>query len=407
MNGQEITLRRSLSLPLVTLYGLGNILGAGIYVLIGKVAGHAGLYAPISFLMASVLAALTAFSYAELSSRYPLSAGAALYVQQGFGYRELSRLVGLLLILTGIVSASTIARGFVGYLEVFIIMPHWLVIIALVIVLGMLAIWGITESAGTAAVFTLFEVFGLGLVIYVAAPEFVTLPDRIDEFMPSLEAATWSGLFAGAFLAFYAYVGFEDMVNVAEEVKSPHRNLPLAILLSLLVATLLYIVVVLAALLVLDDKQLAQSDAPLAAVYAVQTGNKPVLITIISLFAVVNGALIQIITAARVCYGMSRQGWLPDVLGQVHARTRTPVYATVVVMAFTVLMALWLPIETLARMTSYFLLLIFALVNAGLIRIKRREAADANTFIIPIFVPWLGFMGCIIFLLAHTIQILG
>ncbi|HKK16532.1 MAG TPA: amino acid permease, partial [Gammaproteobacteria bacterium] len=372
MSNNSATLRRSLTLPLVTFYGLGNILGAGIYVLIGKIAGYAGLYAPVSFLVASLLAGLTAFTYAELSSRYPLSAGEAVYVQKGFGVPQLSLLVGLLIIMTGIVSASTIARGFVGYLDVFITLPDWLVIVVLIASLGGLAIWGINQSVGTAAIFTLVEVFGLLLVIYVAAPAFSTLPERAHEFVPAFHVDAWSGIFAGAFLAFYAYVGFEDMVNVAEEVREPERNLPYAILLSLFIAACLYIVIAVVSLLVLDAGQLAGSDAPLASVYEVVTGNRPVAISIISLFAVVNGALIQIIMASRVCYGLSRQGWLPTFLGQVSPKTRTPVYASLLVILLIIVMALWLPIETLARATSYFLLLIFALINAGLIMIKRR-----------------------------------
>lgn len=399
------TLRRSLSLPLVTFYGLGNILGAGIYVLIGKIAGEAGLYAPLSFLAASLLAALTAFTYAELSSRYPLSAGEAVYVQKGFGISQLSLLVGLLIIMTGIVSAATIARGFVGYLGVFIILPDWLVIVAVIGILGALAIWGIAESVGTAAIITLVEVAGLLLIIYIAAPLFSTLPERAAEFVPAFHLDNWSGIFAGAFLAFYAYVGFEDMVNVAEEVKSPERILPYAILLSLIIAAILYIIIAVVSLLVLDAAQLAQSDAPLATVYEVVTGDKPVIISIISMFAVINGALIQIIMASRVCYGLGRQGWLPAILGHVAARTRTPVYATLLVILLIIVMALWLPIETLARSTSYLLLVIFGLVNGGLIRIKGREAPAKKIFTVPVFIPWLGLAGCIVFLVIQTISL--
>lgn len=398
----NVTLRRSLSLPLVTFYGLGNILGAGIYVLIGKIAGHAGLYAPVAFLLASLLAGITAFTYAEFTSRYPLSAGEAVYVQQGFGVAKLSSLVGLLIIMTGIVSASTIARGFVGYLDVFIMLPDWLVIVSLIAVLGALAIWGITESVGTAAVFTLVEVFGLLLVIYVAAPAFITLPERTAEFIPPLEMGAWAGIFAGSFLAFYAYVGFEDMVNVAEEVMEPERNLPWAILLSLFIAASLYIVIAVVSLLVLDAGQLAHSGAPLATVYEVATGNKPVVISIVSMFAVVNGALIQIIMASRVCYGMSRQGWLPALLGVVSAKTRTPVNASLLVIVLAIVMALWLPIETLARATSYFLLVIFGLVNGSLIMIKRRRVPADKLFNVPVIIPWLGLLGCAAFLMVQT-----
>lgn len=404
---QAPALRRSLSLTLVTFYGLGNILGAGIYVLIGKVAMVSGYNTPAAFLFASILAGITAFSYAELVSRYPLSAGEAVYVQQGFGLRHLSLLVGLLIIMTGIVSAATIARGFVGYLDVFIVLPDALVIITLIAALGALAIWGITQSASTAALFTVVEVFGLILVLGVAAPEFADLPGRIPEFVPDMDSSAWTGIVAGAFLAFYAYVGFEDMVNVAEEVKAPERNLPRAILLALVIAALLYICVAIAALLVLPPEALAASDAPLAMVYETLTGRKPVAITLISLVAVVNGALIQIIMASRVCYGLGRQGWLPAILARVSPRTRTPVHASVLIIGLIIIMALWLPIETLARATSYCLLIIFSLLNAALIRIKHRQPAGNTVFQVPVAVPWLGLIGCVGFLLMQTGLSLG
>ncbi|MCG8325927.1 MAG: amino acid permease, partial [Thiotrichales bacterium] len=373
-----------------------------IYVLIGKVALNAGYYAPISFLISSLLAGFTAFSYAELASRYPLSAVEAVYVQKGFGLRHLSLLVGLLIITTGVVSSATIARGFVGYLDVFINLPDGLVITGLLIFLGAFAVWGITQSVGVAAALTLVGVLGLFFIIAVALPAFSTLPERVPQFTPPFETSIWLGIFSGAFLAFYAYVGFEDMVNVAEEVKSPEKNLPIAIILSLILVTILYVLIATVSLLVLTDQELAVSSAPLASVYERMTGSQPLMISLISMLAVVNGALVQIIMASRVCYGLSRQGWLPEFLGIVSARTRTPISATVLITALIIIMALWLPIETLARLTSYFLLVIFALVNAALIRIKNRNIEEAGAFIIPVFIPWAGLLGCLFFLLLQT-----
>ena len=328
---KQNTLKRSISLPLICLYGLGNILGAGVYVLIGKVAGEAGNLAPLSFFLASLIAGITAFSFAELSSRYPLSAGEAVYIQKGFGIRQLSLTVGLLIVATGIVSSATIAKGFVGYLDVFIQLPDWAVICALLCLLALIAIWGISESVLAAALFTLLEIGGLLLILWVAAPAWEQLPSRLSEEGPNLSSASLGGLFSGAFLAFYAYVGFEDMVNVAEEVKDPRRNMPIAILLALAVATVLYILVAISSLLVLSPAQLSQSDAPLATIYESITGTNPWLISLVSLFAVINGALIQIIMGSRVCYGLSQQNWLPASIGKVNSKTRTPINATLIV----------------------------------------------------------------------------
>lgn len=400
-------LKRSLSLAQLTFYGLGTILGAGIYVLVSKVAGLAGLYAPISFLVAAALAALTGMSYAELSARYPKSAGEPVYVQEGLRWRPLSVLVGWLIILTGVVSAATIANGFVGYLHVFIAAPDWLVITLLVIALGLLAAWGISESVMAASAITLVEIGGLILVLAVAGENLGDLPERLPELTPPLDGAAWQGILLGAFIAFYAFIGFEDMVNVAEEVKEPARMLPLAIIIAIVISTVLYLLVALVAVLALPPAELAQSRAPLALIYERATGSAPVLISLISLFAVMNGALIQIIMASRVLYGMSREGWLHKAFGKVHARTRTPVFSTVVAAALVLVLALWLPLVTLAKITSFVILIVFALINLSLARVKRRNPRPSGLKIYPAWIPIAGFLATSGLLLFQVFQLTG
>ena len=398
-----VTLKRGLTLPLIIFYGIGNILGAGIYVLIGKVAGHAGYLTPVAFLCAAFVAGLTAFTFAELSSRYPFSAGEAIYIKHGLGSRFLSMGIGLLIILAGTVSAATIARGVVGYVDIFLQLPNWLVICVLVSILGLLAAWGIMESIRTAALFTLIEIGGLMLIIVIGIPYLQFLPDKIHNFIPPPDITSWKGITLGAFLAFYAFVGFEDMVNVAEEVKDVKKNLPLAILISLFTTSVLYIAVAVVALLILEPDELARSEAPLAAIYTRVSGNAPYVISVISMFAVVNGALIQIIMASRVCYGLSRQQWLPAWLGIVHPRTRTPLYATMVVTAMVIIMAVAFPIESLARTTSYCLMISFALVNLSLLLIKLREPVPEDAFTISIAVPAAGFISCVLFIVFQLV----
>ena len=307
---EPIPLKRALNLAFLTFYGLGTILGAGIYVLVGKIAGIAGFYTPVAFLVAAAVAAVTAFSYAELASRLPKSAGEAVYVHEGFGIRSLSSAVGLLLVLAGVVSSATLANGFVGYFRVFFEVPGWLVITLLVAALGGLATWGIAESAVAATVATLVEISGLILIIVVSFGSLTTFPARLPELLPPFESTAWAGIAAGAFLAFYAFIGFEDMVNVAEEVKDPRRTLPRAIILAMAISTILYMLVATAAVLALPLTELASTHAPLALMFERATGKSPLLIAAISLFAVVNGALVQIIMGARVLYGMSEAGWL-------------------------------------------------------------------------------------------------
>lgn len=401
MNAQP-QLKRSLSLTLMVFYGLGTILGAGIYVLVGKVAGHGGLFAPIAFMVAAVVATFTGLSYAELATRFPRSAGAALYVQQGLGRVWLSVLAGFLIILTGIVSAATLANGFVGYLQVFTALPDGLIITVLILGLGLIAAWGISESVMVAAVITVVEIAGLLLILGVAGESLSSLPQRLPSLLPPLELQAWQGILLGAFLAFYAFIGFEDMVNVAEEVKDPQRTLPRAILISLGLATLLYILVALIAVLALPLNELTQTRVPLALIYERATGGAPWLISLISLLAVVNGTLIQIIMGSRLLYGMSREGWLPAAFGQVHARTRTPLLATAVVTAAVLILALWLPLVTLAKATSYIILVLFALIQFALWRIKRRAPGGY-----PLWVPVAGFFTTLSLVVVQTVALLS
>ena len=386
-------LKRSLGLGLISLYGLGNILGAGIYVLVGKVVGTAGVHAPLAFVIAAIVAALSAFTYGELAARYPVSAGEAVYVDAAFGVAALSLTVGLLIALAGMVSAATLVRGFVGYLHVFIQAPGFLTIVLLVLSLAAVAAWGIGESARVAAVFTLIEIGGLLLIVYVARESFGALPGQASTILIPPSAAAWQGTMLGAFLAFYAFIGFEDMVNVAEEVEHPERNLPLGILIALVISTALYFVVVLVAQLSVRAEALARSDAPLALVYATMTGGSPVVISAIGLFAVVNGALIQLIMATRVLYGMGARRWLPLYFSKVNPVTRTPLAATVVVSLIILVLALWVPLVRLAGATSALILVIFVMVSLALIRLKLRQPDPPGIKTIPMWVPTVGALS--------------
>ncbi|MBU1233872.1 MAG: amino acid permease [Proteobacteria bacterium] len=396
-----VTLKRSLSPLLITFYGLGTILGAGIYVLVGEVAATAGLYTPLAFLIASFIAGFSAFSFAELSSRFPKSAGEALYTQEAFGHRLLSTTVGVMVISIGVISAAAISRGFTGYLRVFVDVPDWLALCSLIIGLGLIASWGISESVTTISLMTAIELFGLLYILWICGDAFAELPARLPEMIPPWEATTWVAIFSGAFLAFYAYIGFEDMVNVAEEVRNPQKNMPLAIISCLVITSLLYMAVALVTLLSLPLEELAGSHAPLALLYQHKTGSAPTLITAISLFAVSNGALVQIIMGARVLYGLSSQGWLPEPLGRINPRTRTPLRATFLLTTLILIMALWLPLVTLARLTSLVTLTVFACINMALIVIKGRTPRPENCLIVPIWIPWIGFFISVVMILLE------
>ena len=209
------------------------------------------------------------------------------------------------------------------------------------------------------------------------------------------------GFSQGGALAFYAFIGFEDMVKIGEEVDRPERTFPLAIGISLVVVCLFYLSVSLAAVLSLPSDHLAASDAPLALVYEQHRPDEPLALSLIALFAVVNGALLQVVMGSRILYAMARQGWLPAVLGRVHARTRTPLPATLAVSLLVLIFALWLPLLTLAKLTSFVVLSLFCLVNLSLLRVRRREPAPPGVSVYPGWLPGLGLACCLGLLLAE------
>ena len=387
---------RQLSLPMLVFYGIGTILGAGIYVLVGKVAGEAGFYTPVAFLLASVLAAFSAFSYAELATRFPRSAGEAIYIEEGFGIKTLSVVVGLMIVAVGIISTATLAHGFAGYFNVFFDIPESLIVISLVLIIGLICAWGIGQSVLIASAMTIVEIIGLLIILYVGRDAFELLPDKLPEMVPALDASIWAGIFMGSFIAFYAYLGFEDIVNVAEEVISPRINIPLAIIISLVVTTLFYIFIAIVAVLLIPPKELALSDAPLAMLYQTTTGQAPIVITVISLISVINGALIQVIMGSRVLYGMSKKKWLPAKVGEINALTHTPLIATIIITIGVLFFALLFPLLSLAKITSFITLIIFMLINFALVKIKfKTEKHDG--FTVPMWVPLVGGFSTLLF----------
>jgi amino acid transporter len=387
---------------MITFYGLGTIVGGGFYALTGKVAGEAGMLAPVAFLAAAGIALLSAFSFAELSARYPVSAGEAHYVREAFGRNWLSATVGWMVIATGVVSAATLVNAFAAFLPQFAEMPDWLVICGMVFTLGLISAWGINESAMLALVVTVVEIFGLLLVLAVAGGSLADVPDRWRELTPSASVHDWSGIFLGAYLAFYSFVGFEDMVNVAEEVKQPQRNLPIAILVSVMVTGLLYFFVTLVTVLSATQQELIESTSPLSlALGDWRFGGG--LIAVIGMLAGLNGALVQVVMASRVAYGLAGKGQAPSLFARVNRVTRTPLEATAVVTALVLVLALWLPLESLAKMTSTVLLIVYGMVNMALWRIKGRKLTPPEGApCYPRWLPLTAALVCAAFLLFQV-----
>lgn len=401
-NEGKSALNRTITLPFITLYGVGTILGAGIYVLIGKVALFSGMHAPLAFIVAAFIAMFTGLSYAELSARFPLSAGEPIYVLKGLGRKKLSSIVGYLVILTGIVSAATIIRGFVGYFQIIFPATDFSIITGAVIALWACASFGVVFSVGIATLITVLEIGGLLYIVSLGSDSFHKLPELWEGVFVPTSLNEGYEIIVGAFIAFYAFIGFEDMVNMAEEVKSPEKNLPRALILAIVISTVLYILVSVVAVILIPLDELTTSPAPLAHIASTQGKNAAILMAVIGMITIINGALVQIIMGARVLYGMGNQGVGPKIMARVNGWTKTPVIATTFVTALIFVLAAWFPIVALAKITTFVILIVFTLVNASLIALKCREKTKPVTMNIPIIIPIIGVYFCISLLVVQS-----
>jgi len=386
----QAPLHRRLGLPLLVLYGVGITVGAGIYVLIGTVAGHAGVYSPWSFLLAGIVMAFTVASYIELSTRLPVSAGEAAYVRAAFGSRVLSTLVGLATIVIGVMSASAVTLGSVGYIRQFIDLPQAVLVVTVLVLLGAVAVWGILESVVIAGLLTLVEVGGLIVIIIAGIHADLPIAATLAR-LPPVEIHVLSGVATASLLAFFAFIGFEDLANIVEEAREPRRDIPRAMILTLVISTILYVIVAAIAVSAVSIDRLASSPAPLSLVFREVAGTSPQTISAIAIVATLNTILAQITMVARVVYGMARQGDLPLVVGAVHPRTGTPWLATGLVIAVVVGLALTFPLAGLAESTSVATLAVFALVNLSLLRLKYLRPRSTATHVhVPAWMPAAG-----------------
>lgn len=381
-------LKRRIGLGLLTAYGVGIMVGAGIYVLTGAAAGAAGMWAPIAFLLAALVAVPTALSFSELGARIPEAAGDSSYVEKGLELHWLAVLVGVINVFAGIVAGSAVLRGGVGYLTSFVPVPFEWAVAGLGLALTAIAVIGVLESLAFAAILTLIEVAGLLMVIFAG---FSAPP--VTEWALPLPSLEWAGVAGATIFAFFAFIGFDDMVNMAEETKRPEHTMPRAILLALGITALLYALVSLAAVRSVPREVLATSERPLALVWQAGMGGGAVFLSAIAVAAALNGILAQIVMAARVLFGLGKRSpWL-RIFRRAHPRFGTPVLGTVVIGTLTVGAALTLPVVTLAEITTLALLVVFAIVNSALIGVQRKQ--PASPFSVPRYVPWLGILACL------------
>jgi len=373
-------LKRHMGLFQLTMYGTGLILGAGIYVLIGEAAGFAGDSVWIAFALGSVVALFAGFSYAELSSIFPKAAAEYVFIKNAFKNNFFAFLIGWLTAVTSIITAATVALGFGGYFAEFVNIPIIISAIGLLVILSIVNFVGIRESAWTNTIFTIIEASGLILIIIIgftfANPEPVNYIESPSGF---------TGIVVAFVLIFFAFIGFEDMANIAEEVKKPKKTLPKAIILSVVIAGILYVLVSLAVVRVVNWEELANSSAPIALVAEKGLGAEAhILLSSIALFAITNTVLITLVAGSRIFYGMAKEKVFPNIIGKIHFKTKTPWIAVIVILITSIAFTLIGDIVIVANITVFAIVITFAAVNLAVIVLRYTEPDIERSFKVPI-----------------------
>ena len=384
-------LKRALSLFQVTVCGVGIILGAGIYALVGLGAGYAGPALWLSFLISGIIAAFTALSYAELSSIFREDAGEYDYVRETMG-KTTAIITGLIVLFLGIFTAATVSLAFGGYFNKLVGTPILLTGIGLLFAMTVINYMGIKESATMNLIFTAIESAGL-LIIIVLGIKHLGSVNLLE--MPN----GMQGVFQATALIFFAYIGFEAVVKFAEETKNPEKNIPRGVLLSLLFSTIVYVLVAIAAVSIMPWFDLSTSQAPLADVAAVSLGVYAfILLGIIALFSTANTVLMDLVTVSRMAYGIAVKKALPNFLTKVHGKTKTPHVAIFTVFIITVCFMFIRDLEKIANIADLLLFIVFILVNVAVIVYRYKRPNVKRPFKMPLNIgkfPVLALFGLI------------
>ncbi|MDV7085084.1 APC family permease [Rhodococcus sp. IEGM 248] len=400
---EQPSLKRVMGPGLLLLFIVGDILGTGIYALTGKVANQVGGAVWLPFLVAFVVAIITAFSYLELVTKFPKAAGAALYTHKAFGVHFLTYMVAFAVMCSGITSASTASRAFAAnFVEAFDLdfstgIGITLLGLAFMTLVGLVNFRGVSESVKTNVVLTCVELSGLLIIIMIGLWA-LGVGDGDFSRVATFDTGDRSALgavVAGTALAFFAMVGFEDSVNMAEECKEPSRIFPKVLLTGLIITGCIYVFVSITAIALVPVSELGEGDTPLLKVVQAGAPGFPIgIFAFITMFAVANTALINMLMASRLLYGMSREGVLPPPLGKVHATRRTPYVAIV----FTTILAFGLitfvgEVPELGGTTALLLLGVFTIVNITVL-VLRKQPVEHKHFRVPTIFPIIGALTC-------------
>ena len=373
-------LKRGMGLFHLTMYGVGLILGAGIYVLIGEAEGFAGNSVWIAFVLGSIVALFAGLSYAELSSMFPKAAAEYTFVKNAFKNNFFAFIIGWLTAITSMITAATVALGFGGYFSEFLNIPIVISAIALIGILSIVNFMGIKESSWTNTVFTIIEAAGLILIIIIGFT--ISEPESVNYF----ESPTgFSGIVIAFVLIFFAFIGFEDIANIAEEVRNPKKVIPRAIILAVMISGIIYVLVSLAVVRVINWEDLSSSAAPLADVAKRGLGVQGhIIFSGIALFAITNTVLITLVAGSRMIYGMAREKSFPHILAKVHSKTKTPWLAIIVIMLTAIGFSIIGDIVIVANITVFAVIITFGAVNLSVIVLRYTESDIERKFRIPI-----------------------
>ncbi len=392
----------------LTMYGVGLTLGAGIYVLIGEAAGFAGNSMWISFGLGAIVAAFAGLSYSELTALFPKAAAEYTFVKNAFKSEFIGFIIGWLTAITSIIVGATVALGFGGYFAQFLDIPITISAILLLGVLSFVNFIGIKQSAWINTIFALVTIAGLVIIIILGftfgASESVDYFDAPNGI---------SGIILAFVLIFFAFIGFEDMANVAEEVKMPKKTLPRAIILSILITAVIYILVSLSAVRIMNWGELSQSAAPLADLAARGLGlGGGITLSAIALFATASTVLITLVAGARILYGMAQNGSLPSILGKVHSRTGTPWIAVIGIFVTSIAFAFVGDIVIVANIVVFAVVITFAMVNLSVILLRYVKPDVERPFRVPLnigkfpILPLFGFVVTVYMAIQFELEII-
>ncbi len=375
------SLSRHIGLFHLTMYGVGLILGAGIYVLIGEAAGFAGNALWISFILGAIVAAFAGLSYSELTALFPRAAAEYVFVKEGFRSDFIGFIIGWLTILTSIIVAATVALGFGGYMQELTNIPILVSALAILGILSFVNFIGIKESAWANTIFAIITISGLAIIIVIGF-SFPIEEAEIDYFENPMG---FNGIILAFVLVFFAFIGFEDIANVAEEVKRPQRTMPRGIMLSVLITTIIYILVSLASIRIVGWEQLAESSAPLAFVAEQRLGEQGhFILSVIALFATASTILITLVAGARIFYGMARDGSLPSRLGLIHHKTKTPWIAVVLILVTAIGFSFIGDILIVANIVVFAVVVTFAMINLAVILLRYVKPDVERPYRVPV-----------------------